>query len=42
MQHSYSTEKQPQEKKEELPQHSDEKNSAKTGFKFFRHFTFKF
>ena len=42
MQHSNSTEKQPQEKKEELPQHIDEKSSAKTGFEFFRHFTFKF
>ena len=35
IQHSNSTEKQPQEKKDELPQHIDEESSVKTGFKFF-------
>ena len=35
IQHSNSTEKQPQEKKDELPQHIDEESSVKTKFKFF-------
>ena len=35
IQHTNSTEKQPQEKKEELPQHIDEESSAKAGFGFF-------
>ena len=39
IQHSNSTEKQPQEKKDELPQHIDEESSVKTGFKFFWYFT---
>ena len=38
----HSTEEQPQEKKEELPHHIDEENSVKTGFEFFRYFTFLF
>ena len=35
IQNTNSTEKQPQEKKEELPQHIDEESSAKAGFGFF-------
>ena len=42
MQQSNSTEEQPQEKKEGLPQHIDEGSSMKTGFGFFRYFTFFF
>ena len=39
-QQNNSTEKQPQEKKEELPQYIDERSSVKTGLEFFRYFTF--
>ena len=35
IQHSNSTQKQPQEKKEELPQRIDEESSAKIGLGFF-------
>ena len=42
IQHSNSTEKQPQEKKEELPQRIDEERSAKIGFGFFLYFMFVF
>ena len=40
IQQNNSTEKQPQEKKEELPQYIDERSSVKTGLEFFRYFTF--
>ena len=39
-QQNNSTEKQPQEKKEELPQYIDERSSVKTGLEFFLYFTF--
>ena len=43
MQKSNSTEEQPKEKKEKLPQHTDEGSlGGKTGFDFFRYFTFLF
>ena len=43
MQKSNSTEEQPKEKKKKLPQHTDEGSlGGKTGFDFFRYFTFLF